>query len=51
MVETTYETYEEAYKELTKYDEWGVLLKHEPITFGEERPKEEVVYEHLPEKK
>lgn len=48
LTEYTFETYDEAYAEITKYDTWGVILKHKPYTFGEERPQEHIVYEHLP---
>lgn len=47
LTESTFGTYEEAYAEVTKYNAWGVVLKHKPYSFEEERPQEKVVYEHL----
>lgn len=51
LCESTFGTYEEALEELTQYNAWGVVLKHLPFSFDEERPPQEVVYEHLPELK
>lgn len=48
LVEYTFDSYEKAYEELTKYDAWGVVLKHKRYSFYEEPQPEEVVYEHLP---
>lgn len=47
LCESTYGTFEEAYDDLTRYESWGVILKHIPYSFDDnDRPFEEVVYEH-----
>lgn len=48
LCEYTFGTYEEAFEELTQYNVWGVVLKHLPFSFEDERTGEVVVYEHLP---
>lgn len=52
LVEYTFGTYEEALEELTKYEAWGVVLKHLPYSFDDEvKPEEIVIYEHRPDLK
>jgi hypothetical protein len=47
LSESTYGTYEEAYADITSHDVWGVVLKHKPYSFKDEKEEETVVYEHL----